>query len=194
MKTIEFFFDLSSPYSYLCATQLDALAARHGAAVRWRPMVLAAVFKAAGNVMPAQSPPKARAMLTDLARWAAHYGVPFQMSSRFPLNAIKPERLIIAAEATGREGVLAQALFRAMWVDDRDIASDEVMRAVATEHGFDADALIAAIDTPAIKDKLRAYTDDAIARGAFGAPVLFVDDALFWGNDRLHFVEDALRG
>lgn len=193
MKTVDFYFDLSSPYSYLAATQIEAVAARHDARVQWKPMVLAAVFKATGNVMPAGVEAKALHMLVDLNRWAKHYGVPFTMNSRFPLNTIKPERLVIAAEPTGRSGELALALFRAMWADDRDIASEEVMRSVATGLGLDAGALLAAIETPAVKDRLRAYTDEATARGAFGAPAFVVGTELFWGNDRLHFVEDALR-
>ncbi len=194
MKTVEFYFDLSSPYSYLAATQIEAVAARHGASVAWKPVVLAAVFKAADNHMPAQSPPKAKYMFDDLARWAKKYGVPFTMASRFPMNTVRPERLVIAAESTGRAGELALALFRGMWVDDLDIASEGEMRAIASRAGFDADALLAAIETPAVKDRLRAYTDEAIARGVFGAPAMVVGDQLFWGNDRLDFVEDALRG
>jgi 2-hydroxychromene-2-carboxylate isomerase len=190
MKTIDFYFDLSSPYSYLAATQLGPIAARHHATVAWKPVVLAAVFKATGNVMPATCAPKAQNMLVDLARWAKRYDVPFTMSSHFPLNTIKPERLIVAAQ---HSPALALALFRGMWVDDRNIADEAVMRAIAAAQGLDADALLAAIDTPAVKDGLRANTDEAIARGMFGAPAMFVGDELFWGNDRLDFVEDALR-
>ncbi len=194
MKTVDFFFDLSSPYSYLAATQLPGIAERAKATIRWRPMVLAAVFKASGNVMPAACEPKARHMLVDLDRWAKKYGVPFVMSSHFPLNAIKPERLILAAEDSGRVGELALALFRGMWVDDRDISSELEMRTLAESVGLDGTALFAAIETQPVKDRLRANTDEAIARGAFGAPAMFVGDELFWGNDRLHFLEDALRG
>jgi 2-hydroxychromene-2-carboxylate isomerase len=193
MKHLDFYFDLSSPYSYLAATQLGALAAKHGATVTWKPMVLAAVFKAADNHMPAQSPPKARHMLTDLQRWAKQYGVGFTLNSRFPFNAIKPERLVIAAESTGRSGELALALFTAAWADDRDITSPEVMADVARAVGLDGDALLAAIETPAVKDRLKAYTDEAIALGVYGAPAMVVNGELFWGNDRLHHVDDALR-
>jgi 2-hydroxychromene-2-carboxylate isomerase len=193
MKHLDFYFDLSSPYSYLAATQLGALAAKHGATVAWKPMVLAAVFKAADNHMPAQSPPKARHMLTDLQRWAKQYGVGFTLNSRFPFNAIKPERLVIAAESTGRSGELALALFTAAWADDRDITSPEVMADVARAVGLDGDALLAAIETPAVKDRLKAYTDEAIALGVYGAPAMVVNGELFWGNDRLHHVDDALR-
>jgi 2-hydroxychromene-2-carboxylate isomerase len=193
MKTVDFYFDLSSPYSYLAATQLPALTARHDVDVRWKPIVLAAVFKAADNHMPAQSPPKARYMLHDLERWAKKYGVPFTMNSRFPMNTIKPERLVLAAEPTGRATDLALALFRAMWVDDRDIASADEMRAIAQSLGLDGDALLAAIETPAVKDKLRANTDEAIAREVFGAPSFLYRGELYWGNDRMEFLEDALR-
>lgn len=195
MKTLEFFFDLASPYSYLAATQLGALCQRTGARLQWKPMVLAAVFKAAGNTMPATVIPKARYMLTDLVRWARQYQVPFRMTSRFPVNALKPMRLIVAAESSGpgKSGELALALFRALWVEDRDITAPEEMRALCAEVGLPGDALLAAIETPEVKDRLRAYTDEAIARGVFGAPALVVGSELFWGNDRLHFVEDELK-
>lgn len=192
MKTVDFYFDLSSPYSYLAATQLGPVAARHGATIAWKPVVLAAVFKATGNTMPAACAAKAQHMLVDLARWAKRYDVPFTMSSHFPLNTIKPERLIVAAGAA-RAGDLALALFQGMWADDRNIADEAVMRAIVEAQGLDANALLAAIETPAVKDGLRANTDEAIARGMFGAPAMYVGDELFWGNDRLDFVEDALR-
>lgn len=193
MKTVDFYFDLSSPYSYLAATQIPALQKRCGVEVLWKPMVLAAVFKAADNHMPAQSPPKARYMLADLDRWAKKYGVPFVMNSRFPLNTIKPERLVIAAEPTGKAPELAIALFRAMWAEDKDISSIDEMRAAARTVGLDSDALLAAIETGPVKDKLRAYTDEAIAREAFGAPSFVYRGELYWGNDRMEFLEDALR-
>jgi 2-hydroxychromene-2-carboxylate isomerase len=194
-KRVEFFFDLSSPYSYLAATQIDAIAARAGAEITWRPMVLGAVFKAAANAIPASSPPKARYMLADLTRWAEEYGVPFQMTSRFPVNALKAMRLVIAAEreAAGRGRDLALAAFRALWVDDRDITDAAELHALAAAAGIDADRAVAAIENPEIKDALRANTDEALRRGAFGAPTFLVGDELFWGNDRLHFVERALK-
>ena len=193
MKTLEFFFDLSSPYSYLAATQVGAVCERTGARLLWKPMLLGAVFKAVSNTMPATVVPKAQYMLKDLVRWAAHYGVPFRMSSRFPVNALKAMRLIVAAEPSEKNAALALALFRAVWVDDRDVTAEDELRAIAGEVGLDGSALLAAVETQEVKDKLRAYTDQAIARGVFGAPALLVGNELFWGNDRLHFVEDALR-
>lgn len=193
MKSIEFFFDLSSPYSYLAATQLPAVAERTGARIEWKPMVLFAVFKAAGNDMPGRVANKAMYMVADLARWAAHYKIDFKMSSRFPQNTIAAERLVLAGEDQGRAAETALRCFRGMWVDDLDMNDAAVLRRLAEESGLNADLAMAAIETPAIKTRLRENTDRAIAKGAFGAPTIFVGDELFWGNDRLHFVEDALK-
>lgn len=194
MKPIEFFFDFSSPYSYLAATQLPALAARTGASIAWKPMVLFAVFKATENEMPARVPAKARYMLSDLGRWARHYNVDFRFNSRFPVNALKAMRLVVAAEEQGRAGETALAAFRAVWAEDKDVTDPNELAVIAEQAGLDVKRAMAAIETQEVKDRLRAYTDDAIQRGAFGAPAIFVGDELFWGNDRLHFVEDAVKG
>jgi 2-hydroxychromene-2-carboxylate isomerase len=194
VRTIEFFFDLASPYSYLAATQLPALAARTGAALVWKPFVLFAVFKAAENDMPARVPAKAQYMLKDLQRWARHYGVAFRLNSRFPVNAVKAARLVLAGEDQGRGAETAMAAFRAVWAEDRDVTDPKELAALAEQAGLDAERAVAAIESQAIKDRLRAHTDDAIRRGAFGAPAIFVGDELFWGNDRLHFVEEAMKG
>jgi 2-hydroxychromene-2-carboxylate isomerase len=193
-KHVDFFYDLSSPYSYMGATQIEKVARRAGATVAFRPMVLGAVFKATGNDMPARIAAKARWMLDDLARWAKLYGVPFQMSSRFPVNAIRAMRLVLVAGEEGKEAALTHAAFRALWVDDLDLTADETLRALATGVGLDADRALTRIEDNAVKARLRENTDEAIRRGAFGAPAMFVGDQLFWGNDRLHFVEEALSG
>lgn len=193
MKRIDFYYDLSSPYSYLAATQLPKIAARTGAEIAWRPIVLGALFKATGNEMPARVASKARWMGNDLARWAAQYGEPFQFSSRFPVNAIKAMRLVLVAERSGRAAEATLAAFRALWVDDRDLQDPAMLGEVARGVGLDPAQALAAIEEPAIKDALRAHTDSAIARGAFGAPTMMVGETLFWGNDRLHHLEDALK-
>jgi 2-hydroxychromene-2-carboxylate isomerase len=191
VKKLELFFDFSSPYSYMASTQVGAIADRTGATVVWRPMVLGALFKAVGNDMPARVPHKARWMGNDLQRWADHYGVPFRWSSYFPTNAIKAMRLVLVDDA--KAGAVTQAAFAAMWAEDRDLTTEATLREIAERGGLDPTAALAAIETPAIKDKLRANTDEAIARGAFGAPTMFVGDEMHWGNDRLHFVEAALK-
>jgi 2-hydroxychromene-2-carboxylate isomerase len=196
VKKFDFFFDLSSPYSYLAATQLDALTERTQSMAHWRPVVLGAVFKAAENVMPGANPTKARYMLRDLKRWARRYAVPFKFASRFPMNAIKAERLICAAElAQGYAAAakLGRSLFDSLWVEDQDLNDVATLRACCQRVGLPADELLAATETQPVKDKLRANTDEAIARGMFGAPSFFVGDDHFWGNDRLEFVEAALK-
>jgi len=196
MPTIEFFFDLSSPYSYLAHTQLDAIAARTGASLAAKPMVLAAVFKAAGNARPAEVAAKGLNMMRDVPAWARDYGVPFVWCNAFPFNAIKPERLILAADTLPepKGWALTKALFTAVWGHDRDPLDPAVLVELANGIGLDGAALLAKTEEQAIKDALKANTDDAIARNAYGAPTFFVGDQMFVGNDRLAFVERAAKG
>lgn len=193
---IEFFYDINSPYSYLAATQVEALAKRTASPLRFRPFLLGGVFKQAGNDAPARIPNKARWMLGDLARWAAIYDVPFRFPSVFPLNSLHAQRALVALDrSVGEEAQrgLALALYRAYWVDDRDLSTREAVLEIAAARGLDVAALSSAMDAPETKDALRAATDEAVQRGAFGAPSLFVGDALFWGNDRLPLLEAHLR-
>jgi 2-hydroxychromene-2-carboxylate isomerase len=192
VRSVEFFFDVGSPYSYLAATRMDALLARTGAQVVWRPFLLGGLFKAVGNTMPAQLAAKARYMLADLMRWAREYDVPFQFSSRFPQNSLRAMRAATFAADRERASPFALALFRAYWVEDRDITADATLTAAATTAGLDGGELLAGCELPAVKDALRAATEEAARRGAFGAPTFFVGEQMFWGNDRLSFVEQAL--
>lgn len=192
-KTVEFYFDFSSPYSYLAATQLPDLVKRVGARIDYRPFVLAAVFKATTNDMPAKVPAKGQYMFKDLERWAEFYGVRFKFSSYFPANTIKAMRLVLVADEQGKAEAVTLGLFRAMWAEDRDLNDPVVLGDIAEKAGLDSASALAAIETQPIKDRLRAYTDAAVSKGAFGAPAMVVGDELFWGNDRLHFVERALK-
>ncbi len=189
-RTIEFFYDIGSSYSYLAATQLDALERNTEATMRLRPFLLGGVFKAQG--MPVQNAAKTKWMKEDLALWAAHYGVPYRFPSRFPLNTISVQRVLVAADLEGGQAALralTMPLFRASFADDRDISSSEVIADVASSAGFDGAALVARSSTEEVKQRLRAETEEAIARGAFGAPSFFVGDQLFFGNDRIPFIE-----
>ena len=191
-REIELFYDIGSPYSYLAATQVEAIERTTSAQVRLKPFLLGAVFKATGNTPPAGVANKAKWMLADLAEWASAYGVPFRFPSRFPLNTLLTERALTAAERTVGEGParrLALALFTAYWVDDRDVSDRQVIADVATALGIDASAVLAAADAQETKDLLRARTEDAVARGAFGAPTFFVGDRMYWGNDRIVLLE-----
>lgn len=192
MTAVDFYFDIASPYSYLAATQIESVAQKHGASVRWCPFLLGAVFKATDNSMPAAVPAKAKYMLADLYRWAETYGVDFAFPALFPVGSVKPLRACIAAGDRDQAGPFALAIFRQYWCLGRDPSSPEALTAAATEVGLPADEILAAIETQPIKDRLRENTERAIALGAFGAPSMVVGDVLLWGNDRLDMLEWVL--
>ena len=193
MKRVEFYFDVGCPYAYLGATQIEAVVARCGGELVWRPMLLGGVFKAVGR-QPAEYPPaKLRAAAEDLARWARRWGVPAPVyPAGHPLRTVEAMRLCVAAGE--RVPALAHALFRAYWIDHKDVANREVLAVIAAAHGLD----IAEVDRDENKEGLRRNTDAAVADGVFGAPSFVVTNehgrSLFWGQDRLHFVEKALNG
>lgn len=195
MSTVDFFFDYSSPFAYLGSTQIPGVAARCDAVVVYEPFLLGGLFKAIGTPMvPMQSfpEPKRRMYLDDLHRWADHLGVDFRFPSRFPMNSVKALRLTLALERH-RWPSLADAIFRAYWAEDRDISQPPVLQEILEDLGLDADT-VQRIADPEIKQRLFAQTEKAERRGVCGAPFFFVDDRPFWGQDRLHFVEAALRG
>ena len=192
--TVEFFFDVGSPASYLAWTQLPRLAAETKATVAWRPMLLGGVFKATGNASPVTVPAKGRWMNDDIARWAHRYGVPFAFNPHFPINT-----LTLMRGATGlqmrRPAELPRYLDvveRAMWEAPKDLGDPAVLAATLAAAGFDADEFAALVADPEVKAKLIATTEEAVARGVFGAPTFFVGDAMFFGQDRLDFVREAL--
>ena len=194
MPTCEFVFDLGSSYSYLASTQLKALAARTGATIELVPVVLGAVFKSVGreDLPPA---PRLAWMRRDMSLWATRYGLSLEFPESFPTRTILALRTIVAAGqgGEGNDHRAMHALFATYWAKGQDLADPAVVRSALDGAGLDGAALIAKAEEKAVKDVLRANTDQAIARGVFGAPTFFVGDQLFFGNDRLDFVESALR-
>ena len=195
-RTVEYFFDVGSPTAYLAWTQLPKIAAETGATIAWRPMLLGGVFKATGNTSPVTVPAKGRWMNDDIARWARRYGVPFAFNPHFPINT-----LTLMRGATGlqmrRPADFARYLDvieRAMWELPKNLGDPAVLAATLAAAGFDADEFIALVSDPEVKAKLVATTEEAVARGVFGAPTFFVGDEMHFGQDRLDFVEEALRG
>lgn len=191
---VEFFYDIGSPYAYLASTQIEEVAQRCGVTVRWRPFLLGAVFQATSNVPPATVPAKARWMLKDLKGWAAMYGVDFVFpAALFPVNSLRAMRACAWADEQGQaqQRALAQALFQAYWVKSQDPSGEEALRGAAQAAGLDAEAMLEATGAQRIKDKLRQDTEEAIARGAFGAPTFYLDGdrRMLWGNDRLPVLE-----
>lgn len=198
MATLEFFFDCSSPWTYLAFSRIEALAAETGATLVWKPILVGGVFNAVNpSVYEQRARPvkaKARYYAKDLADWARHLGLRIGMPPVFPVNSVKAMRGAFFALDAGRISPYARAVFEAYWGDLRDISQDEVLADVVARVGLDRDAFFAAIATPAYKERLRATTDELVARGGFGSPTMFVDgDDMYFGNDRLVLVREALR-
>ncbi|MDB4966563.1 MAG: 2-hydroxychromene-2-carboxylate isomerase [Myxococcales bacterium] len=189
--TFQFYYDVVCPFAYLASTQVEALAARAGAEIEWVPILLGGVFRAIGgsdSPAAAMAPARARASLADMQRYAAIYGVELQLHPRHPLRTVEAMRLLHTVDGAARIA-LTHRLFAAHFVDNRDISD----RAVLADYGD-----VARLEEPAVKDALRAATDRAVADGVFGVPAFVVEQGgrrfLFWGQDRMHFVERALGG
>ena len=193
-KTIEFFFDFGSPTTYLANTQLPKLAQECGAHLVYRPRVLGGVFKATGNASPVTVPAKGRWMGVDMQRWAELYGVPFAFNPHFPINTLTLMRGACGMQMRHPDalGRYIDAVFEAMWVTPRNMGDPQVLAQVLGAAGFEAQAFMDLVADPQVKAQLISNTDEAVARGVFGAPTMFVGDHMFFGQDRLEFVRKAL--
>jgi 2-hydroxychromene-2-carboxylate isomerase len=189
---LDFYWDFSSPFAYLASTQVEGLAARTGATVNMKPMLLGGVFKSIGQAdvpLSTMSAAKQRYLFEDMGRWAAYWGVPFRFPSRFPMNSVKALRAYLALPEA-RRAAFREATFRAYWAEDRDIGSDDVLGAII---GEGASEVLAKTQTPEIKQALIAASQAAVDAGVFGAPTFVVDgEELYWGQDRMPLVELAL--
>lgn len=192
-KQIEFFFDIVSPASYLAWTQIPKLEKDTGATVIYRPFFLPGLFKAAGSSSPIQVPAKGKWLFEDLTLWAKHYGIPFNMNDLFPNSSLYAMRGLIAYQDTPYIRALGDGFFNAMWVDNEDINDPSIVKDILIEAGIDFDEYQVAMSTAQNKQRVFDITEEVKTRGAFGAPTFFVGDKMFWGQDRLHFVKDALK-
>lgn len=193
-KTVDFYFDFGSPAAYLAWTQLPKLCADAAARIAWRPMLLGGVFQATGNRAPMMVPLKGKYLFIDLARFARRYDVPLRLNPNFPINTITLMRIAVGLQMRDepRFEDYCAAMFRAIWVDAQNMNDPGVVAAVLAKGDFDAPALLALGAEQAVKDELKAVTQAAVDRGVFGAPTFFVADQMFWGQDRLDFVREAL--
>ena len=191
---VEFFFDVGSPASYLAWTQLPKLCADAGAELKLRPMLLGGVFQATGNASPVSVPAKGAFTFIDFARHAKRYGVTLIRNPHFPINTLMLMRAITGAQmhASEREAVLIDAIFKAIWTEQLNMNDPEVASVALANAGFPAGLIASWIGDAAVKARLKETTDEAVARGVFGAPTMFVGDEMFFGQDRLEWVREAL--
>lgn len=191
---IEFWFDFSSPYAYLAAGKIDALAAKYQRHVDWHPILLGVVFQTTGAVPIVQAPLKGEYSLHDIDRSARFLGIPFRFPSRFPLPTQVAARAFywLKDNAPATAKPFALAIFHAFFVADRDISDPDVVFDIAAEQGIDRAALTQAAAMPEIKERLKQETATAIGKGLFGAPYIIVDGEPFWGADRLPQIETWL--
>ena len=190
-QPIEFYFDFSSPYGYMASCEINALGERHGREVDWRPYLMGAVMKLTGRRPLVDSDMVAKYTVRDLARTARRIGVKFALPDPFPVATIAACRAYywLVEQDPGQAKSLAKALYAAFFVDGRNIGEPGMVLEVAANAGVDRDALGAALQDPAVKEKLKTVTDDAAARGIFGSPFVIIDGEPFWGHDRFDQVD-----
>ncbi len=193
-KPIEFFFDFSSPYAYLASEKIEAIATKYGRTVAYKPMLLGAIFKSTGGAPLTEIPLKGSYSRRDMERSARYLGVTLKLPTPFPVGTVAAARALLWLQSQGSAKAVTwvHKVFRAYFAEGRNISEPQVIGALAAELGLDPQALADGCQEPPIKDKLKALTDEALARGIFGAPFIFVDDEPFWGADRLPQIERTL--
>lgn len=195
-QPIDFWFDFSSPYGYLLAEKIDAVAAKYGRTVSWHPILLGIIFQATGSApLTLQNPAKASYSLHDFARSARFMGLSYQHPTLFPLPTQNAARAYywLAGQDVGLAKQFALAAYRALFVDNRDISAPETVVEIATNLGVDRSSLETALQTPEIKARLKNEVDAALQAGVFGSPHVLIDGEPFFGADRLPQIEQWLK-
>ncbi len=190
-RHLEFFFDFMSPYSYLASTRVEALAARAGATLEWKVCYLPGVMRATENKGPTAIAAKLAYTVKDLGDWAAHYGLPpIRIPDSFPFQAANADRaaLVVGPAISG----FVHRTFHRIWADGADINAPGVLEGLVRDVGLDPAVVLPLANSEETRAKLRVNTDQAVARGAYGVPTMYVGEEMFVGNDRLDFVERAL--
>ena len=191
---LAFYFDFGSPASYLAYKRIRQLESQYDLSVHWVPMLLGGVFKATGNVSPVTVPAKGNYMVNqDFPRFAKRYGVAMQFNPHFPINTLNLMRAAIAAQQLDCFDAYAGAIFDAMWQEQLNLGDIALVAKVLSESGLDAQALIDLSQESHIKAALIANTEAAVSRGVFGAPSMFVGEDMYFGQDRLDFIEAQLK-
>ena len=194
MKSVEFYFDLGSPYSYLAYYRLLQIAEQQEIQIVYKPILLGGVFKATGNRSPIEIPVKGAYSILDMQRWAEYYQIPMQMNPHFPMNTLTLMRILTGVQLLHLEKFeqVLKLLFDAMFGTPQNLNEPTVLAEVLEPSGFSVEDIMSMVQSDVVKQKLITETEQAIQRGIFGAPTFFVGDEMYWGQDRLHFVEQAL--
>lgn len=194
MKSVEFYFDLGSPYSYLAYYRLLQMAEQQEIQIVYKPILLGGVFKATGNRSPIEVPVKGVYSILDMQRWAEYYQIPMQMNPHFPMNTLTLMRILTGVQLLHLEKFeqVLKLLFDAMFGTPQNLNEPTVLAEVLKPSGFSVEDIMSMVQSDVVKQKLITETEQAIQRGIFGAPTFFVGDEMYWGQDRLHFVEQAL--
>lgn len=198
-KHVDYYVSLNSPWTYLGSARFDAMAKKHGASVTIWPVDFGSVFAVSGGLpLPKRSPQRKAYRMMELKRWRDQVGVPLTLEPKhFPANEVPAARCVVALREQGHmaDAVrLAHAVLAALWVEEKDTGDAATLRGIIAGCGLDADAVFRAADAPEIAEKREAYTKHAIDQGVFGAPSFVIDGEIFWGQDRLDFVERKLAG
>ncbi len=198
MPTLEFFFDCSSPWTYLAFHKIEELALDHSAELMWKPILVGGVFNSVNPSVYEQRSnpvmPKLRYALKDMQDWARVYGLEIGQPEVFPVNSAKAMRGSLVAEEHGKMSTYVRRVFEIYWSAGQDISDDDVLLIVAEQAELDSREFFEKISSPPYKEKLRANTDELIERGGFGSPTIFVNrDDMYFGNDRLSLVGEALK-
>ena len=194
MKSVEFYFDLGSPYSYLAYYRLLQIAEQQEIQVVYKPILLGGVFKATGNRSPIEVPVKGVYSILDMQRWAEYYQIQMQMNPHFPMNTLTLMRILTGVQLLHLEKFeqVLKLLFDAMFGTPQNLNEPTVLAEVLKPSGFSVEDIMSMVQSEVVKQKLITETEQAIQRGIFGAPTFFVGDEMYWGQDRLHFLEQAL--
>lgn len=198
MRTVEFYYDLVSPYSYLAHREVSRICRKNGAELSLRPMLLGAVHNAVGLQAPIETEAKARYQAEDIQRWAEHYGLPMEFPEPFPFRTLKTMRAAMFLKDRGGLEAFTREAFALYWEEGgapkglEEADEDGPVSEAARRAGADPGEVLAGASAPEAKEGLKRATGEAVGRGVFGAPAFFVGEEMFWGNDRLHFVEEAL--
>ena len=195
MKSFEFWFDFGSPAAYLAWTQIPNIEAATGATAQFKPMLLGGVFQATGNHSPVTIPAKGKYTFVDFARFAKRYGVPLNHNPHFPINTLLLMRGAMGLQMAddARFMTYCRTVFNGIWVESLNMNDPTVVGATLTQAGYDAQGLLALSNDQNTKDALKSATQTAVERGVFGAPTFFVGEQMFWGQDRIEFVKEALQ-